>query len=567
MRMRHHAVGSAALAAAALFSFLSPNSAEAREPVRAKRAMVVSREALATEAGVAVLRKGGNAIDAAVAVGFVLSVTHPAAGNIGGGGFMLIRFADGRTTFLDFRERAPLAASAGMYLGPDGMPTRDSIEGWRAAGVPGSVKGLEVAARKYGKLPWSSLVSPAVKLAREGFPISHDLARSLHSSRQLLGRFPESNRIFLRQGRLYEPGDRLLQPELASTLERIARQGSRDFYQGETARRLAAAMQANGGLITLQDLRDYEVLERKPLEGEFRGYRILTAPPPSSGGVGILQMLAMLDPLPFAEPGAGSAQSIHYIAEVMRRYYADRSEHLADPGFFQVPVARLLDAGYIARRRASIQPDRTTPSHSLLPGPFANHTAEPSSTTHYSIVDEQGNAVAVTYTLNGSYGSGVTVPGLGFLLNNEMDDFTAKPGVPNLFGLVQGKANAIEPGKRPLSSMTPTIVLREGKLFLVLGSPGGSRIINTVLQVLLNVTVFGMNIREAVDQPRVHHQWMPDQLLLEPGISPDTIAALRARGHVTRPVKALGHVCAILLDAGWLQGANDSRSDGKAEGY
>lgn len=537
---------------------------EPRQPVRARHAMVVTREPHATEAGLAVLRAGGNAVDAAVATGFALAVTHPAAGNLGGGGFMLIRFADGRATFIDFRERAPAAATRDMYLGADGKPTRDSVEGWRAVAVPGTVRGFEYAARKYGTRPWAELLAPAVRLAREGFPVSWGLAESLRRS-QLLARFTESRRIFQRDGRYFEPGERLVQPELARTLERIAREGADEFYEGETARRLAAAMRENGGLITLEDLRAYRVVERAPLRGRYRGFEILTAPPPSSGGIGILQMLGLLEGSGFEKHGAGSAASIHWMAEVMRRFFADRSEYLGDPDFVRIPVRGLLDPRYLAERRASIDPERATPSERLAPGrPQGYESAE---TTHYSIVDSMGNAVAVTYTLNGSYGSGVTAPGLGFLLNNEMDDFAARPGYPNYYGLVQGEANAIAPGKRPLSSMTPTILARDGRLYMVLGSPGGPRIITTVLQVIVNVLDFGMNIREAVDWPRFHHQWLPDKLYMEPGFSPDTRALLAARGFNLEPARSIGEVAAVLVEAGWLQGAADSRAEGKADGF
>jgi len=536
----------------------------ARQPVRARHAMVVTREPHATDVGVAVLRGGGNAVDAAVAVGFALAVTHPSAGNLGGGGFMLIRFADGRATLLDFRERAPARAGRDMYLGPDGRPTRESIEGWRAAAVPGTVRGLEYAARRYGRKPWAELLAPAIRLAREGFPVSWGLAQSLRASK-LLSRFPESHRIFQREGRYYEPDERLAQPELAATLERIARRGAAEFYEGQTARRLAAAMREHGGLITLEDLKAYAVVERTPLRGRHRGYEILTAPPPSSGGVGLLQMLGVLEGTGFEKHGAGSAAAIHWMAEAMRRYFADRSEHLGDPDFVRVPVSGLLDARYLAKLRASIDPERATPSAAVRPGnPAAYESAE---TTHYSIVDPEGNAVAVTYTLNGGYGCGVTVPGLGFLLNNEMDDFAAKPGAPNFYGLVQGEANAIAAGKRPLSSMTPTLLLREGKPYLVVGSPGGPRIITTVLQVVVNLVDFGLELQEAVDRPRFHHQWLPDTLYMEPGFSPDTAALLRSRGFLVEAVRSMGEAAAIRIEGGWLEGAADSRVEGKAAGF
>lgn len=539
----------------------------ARQPVHSRNAMVVVQEPLAADVGLAVLKSGGNAIDAAVAIGFALAVTHPFAGNIGGGGFLLARFADGHTTFIDFREKAPLKAARNMYLDSAGQLTKDSLVGWRACGVPGSVRGFELAHRKYGHKPWAELLDPAIHLAANGFPVSYNLAQSLggQATVRLLSQFPESKRIFL--GVHY--GDTLVQPELAATLKRIRDQGAGDFYEGEIAHKLAAAMEANGGLITLEDLKQYRAVERPPLAGRYRDYEIITSPPPSSGGVGILQMLAMLEGSGYEKGGAGSAASIHYVAEVMRRFYADRSEYFGDPDFYQVPIHKLLDPRYIASRRASIDPLRATSSEQIRPGRLTAY--ESTQTTHFNVVDSQGNAVAVTYTLNGGYGDGVTVPGLGFLLNNEMDDFAAKPGSENLFHLIQGEANAIQPAKRPLSSMTPTILLRDGKLFLVLGAPGGARIINGVLQVILNVVDFHMNVQEAVDWPRFHHQWMPDQLYLEKGISPDTIALLRAMGHKIASYEArdpvVARVEAILNDQGWLQGAADGRGNAKAEGY
>ena len=537
----------------------------ARQPVRARQAMVVSREIHSTDAGVAVLQAGGNAVDAAVAVGLSLAVTHPSAGNLGGGGFMLIRFADGRSTFLDFRERAPLAATRDMYVDAAGHVTAESILGYRASGVPGTVKGLEYAHRKYGRSPWADLVAPAVRLAKEGFPVSYSLARSLRAKCEAFEQFPDSKRIFLKDGLYYEPGESLVQADLARSLDRIRRDGARDFYDGETARLLAKGMQANGGLITLEDLEQYTVAERTPFTGSYRGYGIITAPTPSSGGIGILQMLGMLEPTRYYESGAGSAESIHWMAEVMRRYFADRAEYLGDADFAPVPVDRLLSRAYIEERRKSIDPARATPSDEVSPGRMA--PSESRETTHYSIVDTEGNAVAVTYTLNGAYGSGVTAPGLGFLLNNEMDDFAAKPGEANMYGVIQGEANAIAPRKHPLSSMTPTIVTRDGRLYMVLGSPGGPTIINTVLEVLVNVIDFGMSIQEAVDWPRIHHQWKPDRLSMEDGFSPDTIRLLTERGHRIGEGGAQGDCAAILFDGNWLQGAADGRGDAVARGF
>ena len=538
-----------------------------RQPVHARHGMVVAMESIAADVGVSVLQKGGNAVDAAVAVGFALAVTHPFAGNIGGGGFMLIRFADGRSTFIDFREQAPQKASHDMYLDATGKPTKDSIEGWRSSGVPGSVRGFEMALSKYGKRTWAESLAPAVELASKGFPVSYALAESLKGSRSL-GGSPESKRIFQKNGAFFDVGETLRQPELAQTLERIQKNGPEEFYTGETAKRFAAEMSSHGGIITLDDLKDYKAIERTPLTGAYHGYQIITAPPASSGGIALLEMLGILDGTGYEKGGFGSASSIHYLAEAMRLAYADRNEYVGDPAFVKVPIAGLLDPAYHAKLRASIDPDRATPSDKVRPGRPAG--TEHLETTHYTVVDSDGNAVAVTYTLNGGFGNGITVPGLGFLLNNEMDDFASKPGAPNMFGLVQGEANAIQPGKRPLSSMTPTIVVKEGKLFMTAGAPGGSRISTAVMQVILNVIDFGMNVQDAVDAPRVHHQWLPDKLSLERGISPDTVALLKARGYDVdyAPGVVLAQVAAIVSGGGWLQGASDGRSGaGKASGY
>jgi len=533
------------------------------QPVRARHGMVVTSETHATRVGLDALRSGGNAVDAAVAVGFALAVTHPSAGNIGGGGFMLLRLASGRAIFLDFRERAPLKASRNMYLDAAGKATEESVIGYRASGVPGTVRGLEYASRKYGKKPWAEMVRPAVDLASKGFPLSYSQAQSLKDAKGL-DRFPETKRIFQRDGKFYETGETFAQKDLARTLERIARLGANDFYEGETARLLAKDMAAHGGLITLEDLKSYAVVEREPLTGSYRGYGILTAPPPSSGGIGILQMMGVLAGTGYEKGGAGSATAVHYMAEAMRRYFADRAQRLGDADFVKVPVAGLLDPGYIAGLRRSIDPLRATPSAEVRGGALPHESAE---TTHYSIADAEGNIALVTYTLNGGYGSKVTAEGLGFLLNDEMDDFAPKPGEANMYGLVQGEANAIEPGKRPLSSMTPTIVLREGKPYLAAGSPGGPTIINTVLEVILNVLDFGMNIQDAVDWPRFHHQWLPDELQMEAGYSPDTAALLDSRGYKIKRVSGQGEAAAILFADGWLEGAPDRRSEGTAEGY
>jgi gamma-glutamyltranspeptidase/glutathione hydrolase len=529
--------------------------------------MVVAQESLAADVGVSILKSGGNAIDAAVAVGFALAVTHPFAGNLGGGGFMLIRLADGRSTFIDFRETSPSHSTHDMYLDAKGAPTQDSILGWRAAGVPGTVRGLELAHKKYGSKPWAALLQPAIDLASKGFLVSHEQMESWREYADSLSQFPESKRIYLKGGAFYDWQENFRQPELATTLSRIASRGAQDFYEGETAHLLADAMAKNAGLITLDDLRNYRAVERKPLEGDYHGYHIITSPPPSSGGVGILQMLATLDATGYEKSGAGSAAAYHYLAEVMRRFFADRGSALGDPAFVKNPIDALLDPAYIRSRRATIDPAHATPSDQLNPGlPSAREGAD---TTHFSIADAQGNCVAVTYTLNNGYGSGVTVPGAGFLLNDEMDDFAAKPGTPNMFGLVQGEANAIAPGKRPLSSMVPTIVTKDGKPFLVVGAPGGPTIISAVMQVILNVIDFHMNVQDAIDFPRIHHQWKPDVLAIERGVSPDTIELLARMGydtHTAHPV-VLARVEAIEFTGGWLQGGHDDRGAGKAAGY
>ena len=537
----------------------------AHEPVRARKAMVVAQEPIATDVGVEILKRGGNAYDAAVAVAFALAVTYPTAGNIGGGGFALIRTASGDTNFIDFREKAPASATRDMYLDKDGKPTRDSIVGWRASGVPGTVRGLELLHKKYGKLRWSELVRPSVRLARNGYELSYAAARGLKSGERLLGQFPESKCIYLNNGSFYEAGQRLRLPALARTLDRIAKRGPNEFYQGTTARLLATEMAKNGGLVTLADLNAYQAAERKPLLGKYHGHDIIAAPPPSSGGVGMLQMMGMLDRLDYVKAGMGSAKLAHALAETMRRFYADRSQFLGDPDFVKVPFAGLLAPSYISSRAATIA-DRATPSESLQHG--AVPADESPETTHISIVDSSGNAVSLTYTLNGGYGSGVTAPGLGFLLNNEMDDFSAKPGAANMFGAVGGEANAIAPGKRMLSSMTPTIVTKDGKLLLVIGAPGGTRIITGVMQAILNVIDFKLNIQDAIDAPRLHHQWLPDRLYLERGWSPDTADLLRKMGHtVETGATGVSNVHGILVEDQWLQGAPDGRSNGKAAGY
>jgi gamma-glutamyltranspeptidase / glutathione hydrolase len=520
----------------------------AAQPVRARHGMVVTRETHATQAGLEILES--------------LAVTHSSAGNIGGGGFMLVRLADGRTTFVDFRERAPEAATHDMYLDANGKLTRDSTLGYRASGVPGTVAGLEYASKHFGRLPWSVVVQPAIDLASKGFPLSYAQANGLRNGG--LGTFPESKRIFQRDGKFYEPGELFVQSDLAKTLTRIAQSGGEDFYHGETAKMLAADMKAHNGTISLSDLESYKAIERKPLYGKYRGYDIVTAPPPSSGGVGILQMLGVLDGTGYEKGGAGSAEVVHYMTEAMRRFFADRNQWMGDPDFVKVPVKGMLDPDYIKKLRESIDPVRATPSSEVKAGVFTR--PESFETTHFTVADDQGNIVSMTYTLNGGYGSKVTATGLGFLLNNEMDDFSAKPGEANMFGLVQGEANSIAPHKTPLSAMTPTIILKDGKPFMALGSPGGPTIINTVLEVIVNVIDFHMGLQDAVNWPRFHHQHLPDEVRMEPGYSPDTVAILEKNGYTVRRTNAQGEVAAIEFANGWIEGAPDPRTEGTAAG-
>jgi gamma-glutamyltranspeptidase/glutathione hydrolase len=535
------------------------------QPVYARKAMVVTAESHATDIGVEVLQNGGNAVDAAVAVGLALAVTEPNAGNLGGGGFMLIRFANGRSTFIDFRERAPAAAGRDMYLDESGNATDQSRVGYRAVAVPGTVRGFEFALKKYGTKKWKALVAPAERIARDGFAVTWDLAESLREN-QRLSKFPESAKIFKNRGRGFQLGDILRQRDLAKTLKRLAENGPDEFYRGRTAKLIAADMKANNGLISLADLEKYQPTERQALKRSYGDFEVLSAPPPSSGGAGIIQMLNMLEGAKLAEHGAGSAAAIHQVSEVMRRFFADRARYFGDTDFVKIPLNGMLSKKYAKRRAKTIKPNRATPSADVGDGNPAGYESD--ETTHYSIVDAKGNAVSVTYTLNGGFGSSVTAKGTGVLLNNEMDDFTVKPGSPNAYGLLQSENNAIEPGKRPLSAMTPTIVSENGKLRLVLGAPGGPTIISTVLQTILNVVEFDMNVQQAVDYPRFHHQWMPDLLYMEAhGFSPDTVDALKRKGHKIDFNRALGNVMAIEVEGDYLAGAADSRSEGTAAGY
>lgn len=549
-------------------------------PVAAEHGMVVSAQHLATQVGVDVLKRGGNAVDAAVAVGYALAVVYPAAGNLGGGGFMTLQLADGRKAFLDFRETAPRAATPGMYLGPDGQVVPGlSTTGHLAVAVPGTVAGLERARQAYGTLPRQALVAPAVALAERGFPLRAGDVAMLATATEAFGRDPASAAIFLNRGRPFEAGQTLVQRDLAKTLRAIGQHGEAGFYQGWVARAIAASSHAGGGLITAEDLAQYHPRERPPVECDYRGLHVVSAPPPSSGGVILCELLNVLEGYPLQDWGFRSAKAVHHQIEAMRHAYLDRNTYLGDPDFVHNPVERLLDKAYAARIRAAIDPARAGVSKDLRPGVPPHEIHEGSNTTHYSVIDRWGNAVSVTYTLNDWFGAKVTAAGTGVLLNNEMDDFTAKPGVPNLYGLVQGEANAIAPGKRPLSSMTPTIVTRGGQPLLVLGTPGGSRIITAVLHTILNVVDHGMTVQEAVDAPRFHQQWLPEATNVERfALSPDTRALLEAMGHRFAEPQPANHMAAILVGAPALgakpvganrfYGANDPRRDtGLAAGY
>lgn len=550
---------------------------KSEQPVRTPHAMVVTVHHDATDAGVEILKQGGNAVDAAVAVGFALAVVHPEAGNIGGGGFMLVRFKNGKSHFMDYREEAPGAATMNMYLDAQGNVIPDaSTVGYRSIGVPGSVAGMVRAEKLWGELTLAQVMQPAIRLARDGFVLSEEEAEEMHDP--LLTKFPASRHIFQRDGDYYRAGETFRQPELAATLERIAKNPA-DFYRGAMAAQIAAAIQQGGGLITAKDLATYKAKDRRPLVGEYHGYKILTAPPPSGGGIGLLETLNILAPYDLKALGDRSPGDMHFIVEAFRRAYMDRTDYLGDPDFTRIPVKQMISLKYAAAFRASILPDKATPSSALerppgfLPPPptLAPPHHESNQTTHYSIVDADGDAVAVTTTLNNSFGSGVTVPGLGFLLNDEMDDFVSKQGVPNMYGLIQGPANAIGPRKRPLSAMTPTIVTRDGKVSMVLGSPGGPRITTTVANIFLSVADGGLNIQQAVDAPRFHHQYLPDIVYLEPGFPASTVGALQAMqytAHVGQRHWSNGECIEVDPTTGELEGGQDHRSHyGKAAGY
>lgn len=585
MRSRQKFLIGLLLAVAAL---AAPVARASTQPVRSEHTMVVTVHQLASQVGADMMKEGGNAIDAAVATGFALAVVHSPAGNIGGGGFMLIRMADGTAHFLDYREKAPAAATRDMYLDAQGNVIAGTSEvGYKSIGVPGSVAGMVYAQQKWGKLTLKQVMAPAIKLARDGFPLTWGEAWDFHD--QYLSKFPESRRVFQRNGDYYKPGEIFRQPDLARTLERIADKPD-DFYHGSLAKEIAAAVLKGGGLITVDDLAHYEVKEREPVRGTYRGYEVVSAPPPSSGGTVLIETLNILEGYDLNRMGDRSAESIHFTVEAFRRAFFDRAEFLGDPDFSKLPIAQLIDKRYANAWRESIDPARASLSKELkrpaifseleqyaAVHPAATVSPESNHTTHYSIIDAEGNAVAVTTTINDWFGSRVTVDGLGFLLNDEMDDFSSKPGVPNSDGLIQGSANAIGPGKRPLSSMTPTIVVHDGKTVMVLGSPGSSKIISTVANVLMGVVDYGMNIQEAVNAPRFHNQWLPDVVNVEKYFSPDTVKALHQMGYTVVTGLYAGDTSGYWSDAeciaideknGDREGATDGRnSNGKAVGY
>ena len=543
-------------------------------PVRGKNAMVASQHELASQIGVEIMKKGGNAIDAAVAVGLALAVVYPEAGNLGGGGFMVIRFADGKTTSIDYREMAPAMATRNIYVDKDGNLIRGeggSVIGYRAAGVPGTPAGFDLAHRKYGsgKLKWKDLIEPARRLAQDGYVLSYRLARLFKAYKGNLEKYEDSKKIFLNNGNYFKEGDILRQPELAQTLRRMQRFGAKEFYTGKTARLIDADMKRNNGLIRMQDLKNYVPKERIPVSGTYRGHKIISMPPPSSGGIVLMQVLNMLEQHNIKKMGHNSSKKYHLLTEMMRRAFADRAEYMGDPDFSYIPTAELMEKKYALERAKSISLTKASNSQEIKFGKVSGK--ESMDTTHYTVIDKEGNVVTNTYTINNIYGSAVTAKGTGVLLNDEMDDFAARPGKPNLFGLVQGERNAVGPKKRPLSSMTPTIVLKkDGSFWFAVGARGGPRIITAVLQTTINMIDHEMNIQEALDAPRIHHQWLPDYIMFEPyGMSPDTRNVLESYGHKFAPSpRTLASATAVAVDENDVRlGAIDSRSDGKAVGY
>jgi gamma-glutamyltranspeptidase/glutathione hydrolase len=532
-------------------------------PAFGTQGMAATQEEMATLAGLEVLRKGGNAVDAAATIAFVLAVTLPSAGNLGGGGFMVVYDADtGETVAIDYREIAGAAAFRDMYLDEQGEadPEKSRYSGL-AVGVPGTVAGMALALEQFGTISLAEALQPAIELAEEGITVTQALAESLESSAEELQKWPSSVKVFFKDGGVpYEPGETLVQADLADAMKQIAADGPGAFYGGPIAEKIVAEVGRAGGNLTVDDFESYRAVLREPVRGTYRGYEIVSMPPPSSGGVHIIQILNTLEDVPIGELGPESAETIHQMAEAMKYAYADRSEYLGDPDFVDVPVGALTSKDYAKTIRAKIDPDRATPAVDIKPGDLAPY--ESPDTTHFSVIDSEGNAVANTYTINFSYGAGLVADGTGILLNNELDDFSAKPGVPNAYGLIGGDANAVGPRKRPLSSMSPTLVLRDGKPFLVTGSPGGARIITTTLQVIMNVIDHDMNIAEATLAPRIHHQWLPDELRIEEGISPDTIRLLEEKGHTVALKETMGSTQSIMVTQDGLFGSSDPRRPG-----
>ncbi|HTH37185.1 MAG TPA: gamma-glutamyltransferase [Pyrinomonadaceae bacterium] len=562
------------LLVASLLAVNLPLFASAPDPVRGRHAMVASQHPLASQIGADIMKKGGNAVDAAIAVGLALAVVYPEAGNIGGGGFMLIRKPDGKAVNIDYREMAPAAAHRDIFVDKQGEVIKgegSSTIGYRASGVPGTLAGFDLAYRKHGsgKITWQQLVEPARRLAVNGYVLTYRLAKLFVEYEKNLAKYPDSKRIFLNNGNYYREGDVFRQPELAATLGRIQKQGAREFYTGETARMIAADMKANNGLITLEDLKNYVAKEREPLRGTYRGYEVITSPPPSSGGIVMLEVLNMLEPYNVAAMGHNSSAALHLYTEASRRAFADRAEYMADPDFADVPVQTLIRKDYAAKRMAGFDNRKANASAALRAGDV--NASEGTETTHFTVVDPAGMVVSNTYTINDLYGSRVTAKGTGVLLNDEMDDFAARPGRPNLFGLVQGERNKVQGGKRPLSSMTPTIVLKkDGMPWFAVGARGGPRIISAVIQSVMNVIDFGMDIQEAIDAPRIHHQWLPDEMMYEKyGLSADTMMVLSSYGHkfVDKPGNIASATGIMFDEKGVRLGAIDSRSDGAAIGY
>ena len=555
---------SAAAAASAAYDF----DMDVFHPVVANNGMVATEQELASRIGLDILKAGGNAVDAAVGIGFALAVALPNAGNLGGGGFMMVHDAKtGKSVALDFREVAPLKATRNMYLDDKGnVINGKSLYTHYAVGAPGTVAGMEHALKKWGTMPLDKVIAPSIALAEKGFPVSETLAKILRQEQKNMGKWPATTEIFWKDGAPLKRGDLLVQKDLAQSMRLIAQQGAKAFYEGAIAQKIAAEMAPHAGAVTLQDLREYKVAEREPVRGTYRGHEVVTMPPPSSGGTHLVQILNMLEQWPLAQWGQNSAQTLHHMAESSKLAYADRSEYLGDPDFVKIPLKGLTSKRYAESLAKTIDPNRARPAKEIKPGQPQPYESD--QTTHYSVVDKAGNAVAVTYTLNTNFGSGIVAKGTGILLNNEMDDFAAKPGVANAYGLVGGDANAVAAKKRPLSSMTPTLVLKDGKPTLVTGSPGGARIITTVLQTVVNTIDFGNNPAEAAAAPRVHHQWTPDELRVEKGLSPDTLALLKQRGHNIAVKPSMGRTQTIQIRNGMLYGYSDPRNpDGQTLGY